>query len=242
MARETITRLTDDLDGSGATTTLRFSWDGVGYEIDLSAGNAQSFQAAVEPYLLAGRRVARTVKRPPRRRGASAAKVDLNVIRQWASEQGHAVAARGRIAATVVEAFHAAQHALTDTGAGTGPSTATGSSVKTAAKAGPRKKASSTPAPKTGLNEIRAWAVKNGHKVADRGRIPAAIAEAFHVAQAAVSAVSPPSAAVVAKKAAPRRRAAKKAAPGEAAARKAAPPKAAARKATAKRPAARTAT
>jgi len=72
MAKETITRLTDDLDGSGATTTVRFSWEGVGYEIDLSAGNAQSFQAAVEPYLMAGRRVSRTVKRSPRRRGTNA--------------------------------------------------------------------------------------------------------------------------------------------------------------------------
>jgi hypothetical protein len=204
MAKETITRFTDDLDGSGASTTVRFSFDGVGYEIDLSAGNAQSFQAAVEPYLIAGRRVTRTARRSPARPVSSAAKVDLNAIREWASANGHAVAARGRIAATIVESFHAAQHALTDPGAANGESRPTGSPRKPAAKARSGKKAAAKTAPKTGLNEIRAWAARNGYKVADRGRIPAAIIEAFHAAQAAVGdAVSPQQlAAIPAKKAA----------------------------------------
>jgi hypothetical protein len=34
-------------------------------------------------------------------------------------------------------------------------------------------------APNNGLGEVRAWAKSNGYTVADRGRIPAAVIEAF---------------------------------------------------------------
>ena len=41
MARRTVVMLTDDLDGSEATETVRFGLDGRDYEVDLSKKNAK---------------------------------------------------------------------------------------------------------------------------------------------------------------------------------------------------------
>lgn len=49
--------LVDDLDGSPADTTVRYVWHGRAYEIDLSARNAQLFEAALAPFLAASRQV-----------------------------------------------------------------------------------------------------------------------------------------------------------------------------------------
>ena len=256
MAKETVTRVIDDLDGSEASATVGFSWDGVAYQIDLSAGNAQAFQAAIEPYLKAGRRVRRSAKRAPARRASRAAMVDLHAVREWASANGHAVAGRGRIAATIIDAFHAAQRTLAEPAAMNGANAPSAAPAQAATDATPRKTAPKKVAPRTrasartgsqsGLSEIRAWATVNGHQVADRGRIPDIVVEAFHAAHPGVGgADSPEQSAVLPEgKAAPRKGPAKKvtrgkvapkkAAPRKAAVNKAAPPKAAAKKATAK--------
>lgn len=57
MAKQTITRLTDDLDGTEAEATVRFGWEGVAYEIDLTAEHAAAFAAAIQPYRDAARPV-----------------------------------------------------------------------------------------------------------------------------------------------------------------------------------------
>jgi hypothetical protein len=61
MARRTITRLTDDLDGSvisgGLGRTLLFEFDGTDYEIDLTDAHIDELRAALAPYLSAGRRL-----------------------------------------------------------------------------------------------------------------------------------------------------------------------------------------
>lgn len=109
-------------------------------------------------------------------------------------------------------------------------------------KAAPRKAAGKASKPK--LDEIRSWARQNGYKVADRGRIPNAVIEAFAAVGTAVAAPVTPQKNVAAK-ATPRKATARKAAPRKAAARKATPrkttPRKAAKKAPAKRAAKRTA-
>lgn len=60
MAKETITRLIDDLDKSDADETVRFGLDGVEYEIDLSAKNAAKLRQLLEPYVTHGTRLSRT--------------------------------------------------------------------------------------------------------------------------------------------------------------------------------------
>ena len=59
MARQTITRLIDDLDQSEADETVRFGLDGVQYEIDLSAKNAAKLRDLLQPYIAAGKRINR---------------------------------------------------------------------------------------------------------------------------------------------------------------------------------------
>ena len=59
MAKETITRLIDDLDRSEADETVKFGLDGVQYEIDLSTKNATKLREALKPYIKAGTRIGR---------------------------------------------------------------------------------------------------------------------------------------------------------------------------------------
>ena len=58
MAKKVTVTLVDDFDGSGpADETVEFSIDGVSYEIDLSAKNAQKLRDDFKHWIDAGRRV-----------------------------------------------------------------------------------------------------------------------------------------------------------------------------------------
>jgi hypothetical protein len=123
MAKETITRLKDDLDGSEAKSTIAFTWAGTAYEIDLSAKNSRAFDEAIAPFVAASRRVGKPATKTAARKAASrpvraTVKHDLAAVRAWAISTGQTVATRGRIAASLIEAYHAAQNA-------TGPSVST---------------------------------------------------------------------------------------------------------------------
>lgn len=112
MAQKVQVLLLDDLDGSEAAQTVRFSLDGAAYEIDLSDANADALRGALARYVAHGRKVTRgsiASARPAGGRGA--ARVDreqTQAIRSWARKNGHAVSDRGRIPSGIVEAFHAA--------------------------------------------------------------------------------------------------------------------------------------
>jgi hypothetical protein len=114
MARETITKLIDDLDGGEAQETVKFGLDGHSYQIDLSIKNANKLRSALSPYLQGGTRL--PGRAAPNRNGVvrtrSAAGVivaerDQNkAIRAWAQRKGLDVAPRGRIRREVVEQYH----------------------------------------------------------------------------------------------------------------------------------------
>lgn len=113
MAKETVVTevLTDDLDGSTADRTVRFSWDGATYEIELSKKNASALEKAVAPYVAASRKVAGANGR--RRRTAApaprpAVTSDLATVRAWARDNGYTVSDRGRISSAVIDAYRAA--------------------------------------------------------------------------------------------------------------------------------------
>ena len=113
MAKQVITLLTDDLDGSEANESVEFGLDGVTYTIDLSEKNAGKLRKALDPYISSGKRVGRggVEARRGNRRGAVAApgRVDRDqnrAIREWATKNGYEVSERGRIPSTVVEAYH----------------------------------------------------------------------------------------------------------------------------------------
>jgi hypothetical protein len=117
MARRIVHQLVDDLDGTvlepGEGDTVLFSLDGTAYEIDLTDENAAALRDALTPYIEAARPVSSrsgaggggmTGNRPRRRTGQQ----DYTAIRAWAKEEGLSVSERGRIPASVLEAYEAA--------------------------------------------------------------------------------------------------------------------------------------
>jgi hypothetical protein len=110
--------MSDDLDGSDADQTVRFSLGPIEYEIDLSSDNADAMRDALRPYVAAARRISgkagiiprRTVPgRPPSSITADKehAKAERALLRDWAERHGIHVNERGRIPDAVVAAFKA---------------------------------------------------------------------------------------------------------------------------------------
>ena len=113
MARKIVHQLVDDLDGTvleiGEGETLTFSLDGTAYEIDLTDANAAALRDSLAPCVSAGRRISAsqggsTAGRKRRRSGQQ----DYSAVRAWAKENGYSVSERGRVPASVLEAYNAA--------------------------------------------------------------------------------------------------------------------------------------
>lgn len=108
MAQRVITQLVDDIDGkeivNGKGETVLFALDGTTYEIDLSDKNAEKFRGLFQEYIAAGRKAGRSSGRTRRAPGASGNAAE---IREWAKSNGLDVPDRGRIPASVRNAFEA---------------------------------------------------------------------------------------------------------------------------------------
>jgi hypothetical protein len=104
MAKNVSVVITDDLDGSEGARTVVFSFDGVGYEIDLAEGNRAKLEEALAPFIAAARKAGRS------RRGSSrpSQSVDRAAVRAWARQEGLNVSERGRISAEVLSRYEAA--------------------------------------------------------------------------------------------------------------------------------------
>jgi len=105
MAELVTTTRVDDLDGTADAAPVRFGWNGVGYEIDLTPDNAYRLGEALAPYVKAARKEGR---RPAA--GGSAQKAsrqDGPAIRAWAISNGIRVNDRGRIPVEVVAKYNA---------------------------------------------------------------------------------------------------------------------------------------
>jgi len=110
MAQKVHIVLEDDIDGGEATETVSFGLDGTTYEIDLNDKNAAALRDALSTYVGHGRKVASGRGRRSASRGSSArGESSAREIRDWARSNGHDVPARGRIPASVREAFEAAR-------------------------------------------------------------------------------------------------------------------------------------
>lgn len=111
MAKRIIHQLIDDLDGSDADETVRFSVEGVDYEMDLSKRNVGKFNTTLQPWVEVATKVGRTSRAAPYRRAvsdgrtpATAADRDRNrEIRDWLVATGFAINDRGRIRQHLVE-------------------------------------------------------------------------------------------------------------------------------------------
>lgn len=116
MARREITQYFDDIDNSplddNEVNIIRFSIDGNHYVIDLSEKNAAEFRAALEPWISAARPAQAPQKGTGgRQSGASAAakRKQSRAIREWARANNMNVSDRGKIPASVIDAYDEAQ-------------------------------------------------------------------------------------------------------------------------------------
>ncbi|GII26252.1 histone-like nucleoid-structuring protein Lsr2 [Planosporangium mesophilum] len=112
MAKRTIHVLVDDLDGGDADETVKFSIDGIQYEIDLSTKNAGKMREALAPYVSAGTKVGRGGvlaggRSAGRVRGGGADRDQNRAIREWAQSKGIKVSDRGRIKQEIVDRYNA---------------------------------------------------------------------------------------------------------------------------------------
>jgi Lsr2 len=111
VAKETVTRLIDDLDGGEAQETVTFGLDGSVYRIDLSTKNAKRLRSELATYVDKGTRVSGRIgsalRGAARPRGSVATDRQQNqAIREWAIRKGRAVAPRGRIKQEIVDEYH----------------------------------------------------------------------------------------------------------------------------------------
>ena len=113
MARQVQVKCVDDVDGSVASETVTFGLDGRQYELDLSETNAATLRDALAPFIAAARRSGGSGRGRPGRAGGGGSqpapaiswRVQNAAIRQWARQHGHDIPRRGRLPASVLEAY-----------------------------------------------------------------------------------------------------------------------------------------
>jgi len=113
VAKETIVKLVDDIDGSTADQTVTFAIDGVSIEIDLSDENAGKLRETLKPFVEAGTKVTADGTRHTRTvisaQGASL-REETRAIRAWGQKYGQQlgldpVGDRGAIPQRLREAY-----------------------------------------------------------------------------------------------------------------------------------------
>ena len=109
MAKQTTVTVTDDLDGSANAKEVTFSLNGETWTIDLSTKNRNALEKALKPYIAKATKQGRRRPVPASRRTTvRGPRSNLAKVREWAKSNGHPVSDRGRISATVQEAYDAA--------------------------------------------------------------------------------------------------------------------------------------
>ncbi len=117
MAQKVITEFIDDIDGSPAERTVTFAVDGAYYEIDLSAENIAEFKSVIGGFIKSARKVKGSRNSNGRRArsagadGGRQSREQTRAVRAWARQHGHNISNRGRIPASVRQAFDQAHAA-----------------------------------------------------------------------------------------------------------------------------------
>ncbi|MER5201515.1 histone-like nucleoid-structuring protein Lsr2 [Streptomyces sp. NPDC002755] len=106
MAQKIVTVYVDDLTGteSEEVQTHTFSLDGVNYEIDLVSDNYDKLFEALAPFISTGRKVGRA-KPSGRSTKQNSGDPSAEQMRVWARENNYPVNDRGRVPASVREAY-----------------------------------------------------------------------------------------------------------------------------------------
>lgn len=114
MARQVRVLMSDDIDGSEASQTVRFGLDGSDYEIDLNDANATALREVIARYASVARRISGRRGSSARVAGvksSSSSDVDPVAVRAWAQENGIEMSPRGRISTAVLDQYRASRNA-----------------------------------------------------------------------------------------------------------------------------------
>lgn len=108
MAKRVSVQLVDDYDGeSVAEETVEFGLDGHTYEIDLNSEHASQIRGDLRKWVSHARRSG--TRKPGRaarvRRQRQMSAEESSACREWARQQGYAVAGRGRIPQKIIGEF-----------------------------------------------------------------------------------------------------------------------------------------
>ena len=106
MARKTVEKVYSDISGDEIaenSSSLRFAFDGTSYEIDLTDDERAKFEEALSPYVAAARKSGTATRR---QKTSSTGGPDPKAVRAWAIEKNIDVPSRGRIPASVLEAYN----------------------------------------------------------------------------------------------------------------------------------------
>lgn len=113
MVKKVVRILIDDVTGEeipeDGGRTVVIGYEGASYQLDLSHESIEQLEAALDPYLKAGKKLAKA-DRPRQRADSSSGRTpeELALIRTWAADNGYKVAARGRVKREIIEAYEAA--------------------------------------------------------------------------------------------------------------------------------------
>lgn len=112
MAQKVQVLLVDDIDGGEADETVTFALDGKTYEIDLTTANADKLRGLLEPFVKGGRKTGGRASAGTRGRVVAKPRAtgepSAEELRAWAAENGYEVNTRGRVPASIKEAYAAA--------------------------------------------------------------------------------------------------------------------------------------
>ncbi|WP_299039677.1 Lsr2 family protein [uncultured Pseudokineococcus sp.] len=112
MAQKTQVTLVDDLDGSEATQTVTFAFQGTSYEIDLNDQHFSSIEESFAEWIESARKTTASrgaaSSRANATRSGGTKRADLDDVRAWARDNGHTVADRGRVKQSILDAYDAA--------------------------------------------------------------------------------------------------------------------------------------
>ncbi|MFF8186159.1 Lsr2 family protein [Microbacterium sp. NPDC016588] len=109
-----------DVEAVRAREQVKVREDHISVTLDLFVGSGElvdegpslhceaSEPSALAPYVDAARPIGSPSRSGSPRRGRATSTLDLNAIREWARANGHTVSDRGRIPATVIDAYKAA--------------------------------------------------------------------------------------------------------------------------------------
>ena len=111
MAQKIEVTLVDDVDGTAddGIETVRFSVNGVPWEIDLNPENLAVWNKKIGFYIEHGRKAGSNGSAPARRRRdrSGTSRERSSDIRVWAKQQGHEISDRGRVPVAIIAEYDA---------------------------------------------------------------------------------------------------------------------------------------